>query len=49
MSVPSKVHNIQLVKIQLEERLAAISELNLASGLVANAPVNRNTKANIDT
>jgi len=34
MSVPSKIHNIQLVKIQPEERLAATSELNLASGLV---------------
>ena len=28
MSVPSKIHDIQLVKIQLEERLAATSELN---------------------
>ncbi|MFZ2071743.1 MAG: hypothetical protein WAV32_09170, partial [Halobacteriota archaeon] len=34
MSVPSKVHNIQLVQIQPEERLAATSELNLASSLV---------------
>ena len=34
MSVPSKIHNIQLVKIQPEERLAATSEQNLASGLV---------------
>ena len=34
MSVPSKVHNSQLVKIQPEERLAATSELNLASSLV---------------
>jgi hypothetical protein len=34
MSVPSKVHNIQLVKIQPEERLAATSELNLAPSLV---------------
>ena len=34
MSVPSKVHNIQLVKIQPEERLAATSELNPASSLV---------------
>ncbi len=34
MSVPSKMHNIQLVKIQPEERLAATSELNLASSLV---------------
>ncbi len=32
--VPSKVHNIQLVEIQPEERLAATSELNLASSLV---------------
>ncbi|MBL7118068.1 MAG: hypothetical protein ISS94_04725 [Candidatus Syntrophoarchaeum sp.] len=30
MSVPSKIHNSQLVKIQPEERLAATSELNLA-------------------
>ena len=28
MSVPSKIHNIQLVKIQPEERLATTSELN---------------------
>ena len=34
MSVPSKIHNIQLVQIQPEERLAATSELNLASSLV---------------
>ena len=34
MSVPSKVHNIQLVQIQPEERLATTSELNLASSLV---------------
>jgi hypothetical protein len=34
MSVPSKIHNIQLVQIQLEERLATTSELNLASSLV---------------
>ena len=34
MSVPSKIHNIQLVRIQLEERLATTSELNLASSLV---------------
>ena len=32
MSVPRKIHTIQLVKIQPEERLA--SELNLASSLV---------------
>jgi hypothetical protein len=34
MSVPSKIYNIQLVKIQPEERLAATSELNLAHNLV---------------
>ncbi|MCW3134681.1 MAG: group II intron reverse transcriptase/maturase [Methanophagales archaeon] len=34
MSVPSKIHNVQLVEIQPEERLAATSELNLASCLV---------------
>ena len=34
MCVPSKIHNILLVKIQPEERLAATSELNLASRLV---------------
>jgi len=34
MSVPSKIHNIQLVQIQPEERLAATSERNLASRLV---------------
>jgi hypothetical protein len=34
MSVPSKIHNSQLVKIQPEERLAATSELNLAFCLV---------------
>jgi hypothetical protein len=34
MSVPSKIHNVQLVQIQLEERLASTSELNLASSLV---------------
>jgi hypothetical protein len=34
MGVPSKIHNIQLVQIQPEERLAATSELNLASCLV---------------
>jgi hypothetical protein len=32
--VSSKIHNSQLVKIQPEERLAASSELNLASCLV---------------
>ena len=34
MSVPSKIHNILLVKIQPEERLATTLEQNLASGLV---------------
>ena len=34
MSVPSKIHKIQLVKIQPEERLATTSELNRASSLV---------------
>jgi len=34
MSVPSKIHNIQLVQIQPEERLAATPELNPASCLV---------------
>ena len=34
MSVPSKIHNVQLVEIQPEERLAATSELNPASSLV---------------
>jgi hypothetical protein len=34
--VPSKIHNILLVKIQLEERLAATSELNPASSLVTD-------------
>ena len=34
MNVLSKVHNIQLVKIKPEERLAATSELNLAPCLV---------------
>ncbi len=34
MSVPSKIHNSQLVKIQPEERLAATSELNPAPSLV---------------
>ncbi|MBE9593305.1 MAG: hypothetical protein IMF19_07470, partial [Proteobacteria bacterium] len=33
-SVPSKIHNIRLVKIQPEEMLATTSELNLASCLV---------------
>jgi len=37
MSVPSKVHNSQLVKIQPEERLAATSELNLAFCLVTGS------------
>ena len=34
MSVPSKIHDIPLVKIQQEERLAATSERNLASSQV---------------
>ncbi len=34
MSVPGKVHNSQLAQIQLEERLAATSEVNPASCLV---------------
>jgi len=34
MSMPSKIHNIQLVQIQPEERLATTSELNLASRLI---------------
>jgi hypothetical protein len=34
MSVPSKIHNIQLVQIQPEEWLAATSEQNLVSCLV---------------
>jgi hypothetical protein len=34
MRVPSKFHNIQLVQIQPEERLATTSELNFASSLV---------------
>jgi hypothetical protein len=37
MSVPSKVHNGQLMKIQLEERLAATSERNLAFCLVTGS------------
>ena len=37
MSVPSKVHNIQLVEIQPEERLAATSELKPASCLVTGS------------
>ncbi|MCD6457171.1 MAG: hypothetical protein J7K81_10370, partial [Methanophagales archaeon] len=37
VSVPSKIHTIQLVKIQPEERLAATSELNLASCLVTGS------------
>jgi hypothetical protein len=36
MSVPGKIHNIQLVQIQPEERLAATSEPNLASSLVTD-------------
>ena len=34
MSVPSKIHNIQLVQIRPEERLATTSELNPVSCLV---------------
>ena len=34
MGAPSKIHMSQLVQIQPEERLAATSELNLASSLV---------------
>jgi hypothetical protein len=34
VSVPSKIHNIQLVQIQPEERLATTSELNPAPSLV---------------
>jgi len=37
LSVPSKIHNSQLVKIQPEERLAATSELNLAFCLVTGS------------
>ena len=37
MSVPSKIHNSQLVQIQPEERLAATSELNLAFCLVTGS------------
>ena len=37
MSVPSKIHNIRLVQIQPEERLAATSELNLAFCLVTGS------------
>jgi hypothetical protein len=33
MGVPSKIHNIPLVKIQPEKRLATTSELNLTPGL----------------
>ncbi|MFZ2070388.1 MAG: hypothetical protein WAV32_02040 [Halobacteriota archaeon] len=43
MSVPSKVHNSQLVQIQPEERLAATSELNLASSLVTGCGEARGT------
>ncbi|MEA3255646.1 MAG: hypothetical protein U9Q22_07405 [Candidatus Altiarchaeota archaeon] len=32
--MPSKIHNIRLVKIQFDEKLATPSELNLASSLV---------------
>ena len=34
MSAPSKIHNVQLVKIQPEEMLATTSELNPAPSLV---------------
>ena len=34
MSVPSKIHTIQLVKVQHDERLATTSELNPAPSLV---------------
>jgi hypothetical protein len=37
MSVPSKIHNIQLVQIQPEERVATTSELNLAFCLVTGS------------
>ena len=37
MSVPCKIHNSQLAKIQPEERLAATSELNLTSCLVTGS------------
>lgn len=36
MSAPRKVHAIQLVKIQPEERIAPASELNLAPSSVTN-------------
>jgi len=36
MSAPRKARNVQLVKIQSEERLATTSELNSAPGLVTN-------------
>ena len=37
MSVPGKIHNSQQVKIQPEERLAATSDLDLASCLVTGS------------
>jgi len=37
MSVPSKIHNIQLVQIQPDERVATTSELNLAFCLVTGS------------
>ena len=37
MSVPSKIHNSQLVEIQPEERLAATSERNLAPCMVTGS------------
>ena len=36
MGAPRKARNVQLVKIQSEERLATTSELNSAPGLVTN-------------
>lgn len=36
MSAPSKARNVQLVKVQPEKRLAAISELNSAPSLATN-------------
>jgi len=41
VGVASKIHNILLVKIQPEERLAATSELNLASCLVTGCGESR--------
>ncbi len=47
MSVPSKVHNIQLVKIQPGERLAAAIELNPACGGVTDCRGFQETDADI--